>query len=247
MAQSKRPVVIVGGWLSSPGDYRGLARTLAEPPYSRVVYITDVGRLEWGRIKDPDFRFVLDIVARTVELALRETGVDRVDIIGHSAGGRVARAYLGDDPFLGVVYDGQRYVASLTTLGTAHSPWEVFVRDFGAFVEDAYPGAYYPHIVYRSVAGESVRGRRFGSPEEMFAYRSYKVITGNGEDIGDGVSPTQSCYLPGADNIILRGVRHAPYNAPNQWYGADGVVEAWFGDRTIRMSDAETSVVTTAS
>jgi pimeloyl-ACP methyl ester carboxylesterase len=228
LSTTKRPIVIIGGWLSSPGDYRGLARILANPPYSRIVYITDIGRLEWGFVKDPDFHIMFDILARTVELALRETGSEKVDVIGHSAGGRVARAYLGDEPYYGVIYDGQRYVDRLITLGTSHSRWERFVKYFGQFVDEAYPGAYYPHITYRSVAGESVRGRRVGSPEEMFAYRSYKLTNGNGEDIGDGISPTQSCYLPGADNLVLRGVRHAPYNAPNTWYGAPSVVEAWF-------------------
>lgn len=230
-SQMRLPVVLIGGWLSSPGDYRGLARILANPPYSRVVYIADITRLEWSRVKDPDFRFMMDVVARTVELALQETGAERVDLIGHSAGGRIGRAYLGGDPYYDVVYDGQRYVSSLVTLGTCHTTWEIFVRQFGQFLDDAYPGAYFPHIFYRSVAGEVVRGRRMGSPEEMFAYRSYKIVTGNGEDIGDGVAPTRSCYLPGADNLVLQGIRHAPYNAPNSWYGAPGVVDLWFGDR----------------
>lgn len=233
LAKARQPVVIIGGWLSSPSDYRGLARILANPPYNRVVYITDIGRLEWGRAKDPDFRLMFDILARTVELAIRETGSERVDLIGHSAGGRIARAYLGDESYYGVIYDGQRYVASLTTLGTSHTVWEVFIRQFGAFVDESYPGAYYPHIFYRSVAGESVRGRRVGTPEEMFAFRSYKVVTGNGEDMGDGVTPTHSCYLPGADNLVLRGVRHAPYNAPTNWYGAPGVVDEWYGDQAV--------------
>ncbi len=230
---SNYPIVLIGGWLSSPGDYMPLARLLARPPYRRIVYITDINRFEWGQLRDPDFRPALNTLRRTIELALQETGTDRVDLIGHSAGGRVARAYLGDVPYYGVVYDGQSHVASLTTLGTPHETWEVYVRKFGQFVNDAYPGAYYPHITYRSVAGQSVRGQRFGNPEQMFAYSSYKVVTGNGEDIGDGVSPTQSCYLMGADNLVLEGVRHAPYNAPRTWYGAARVVDVWYGDRVV--------------
>jgi hypothetical protein len=64
----------------------------------------------------------------------------------------------------------------------------------------------------------------------MFAYRSYEVVCGNGHENGDGVAPTRSCYLEGAENIVLPGVRHAPYNAPNTWYGAPGVVEQWFAE-----------------
>ncbi len=228
---AQRPVVFIGGWLSAPMDYLDLARVLTRPPYNRIVYITDINRVEWGRLRDPDFRPVLDTLRRTIALALEETGADKVDIIGHSAGGRVARAYLGDAPYYGITYNGHEQVASLVTLGTPHTTWEVYVREFGQFVNDAYPGAYFPHIAYRSVAGKSVRGRRFGTPEQMFAYSSYKVVSGNGEDIGDGVSPTESCFLPEADNLILEGIRHAPYNAPTSWYGAAKVVAVWYGDQ----------------
>jgi len=205
-----------------------MARTLAAPPYSRIVYITDISRTEWAKVRDPNFAPVISLVARTVELALSETGADRVDLIGHSAGGRVARAYLGHRPFAGILYDGQRYVASLTTLGTAHETYEVWVKEFAGYVNHTYPGAFYEHITYRTVAGESVRGRRLGSPEEMLAYSSYKTSFGTGDHIGDGIIPTTSCYLSGADNLVIKGVRHAPYNAPTVWYGARSIVPLWF-------------------
>ncbi|MCS6881835.1 MAG: alpha/beta fold hydrolase [Oscillochloridaceae bacterium] len=224
----QRPIVIVGGWLSSPGDYVRMARTLANPPYGRIVYITDFGRIAWASLRDPDFTPVLDVLAQTVELALAETGADRIDLIGHSAGGRIARAYLGHLPYNGKRYDGQRFVASLTTLGTAHTTYEVWVKNFASLINERYPGAFYPHISYRSVAGRSVRGRRFGTLEEIIAFRSYEVSFGNGHQIGDGIVPTDACYLEGADNIILEGARHAPYNAPHTWYGAPEVVPLWF-------------------
>jgi pimeloyl-ACP methyl ester carboxylesterase len=226
-----RPVVIIGGWLSSPADYRGMANVLASPLYDRVVYITDIDRWTWASLRDPDFRVVMDILARTVELALAETGAPKIDLIGHSAGGRVARAYLGDAPYQGVIYDGKRYVDRLITLGTAHATTEIFVAKFGAFVQEAYPGAYYPQVAYRSVVGETVYGRRWGAPEEIMAFRSYELVCGNGAEIGDGVIPSRSGYLTGADNLILRGVRHSPYNAPRGWYGAAGIIAEWFDER----------------
>lgn len=223
-----RPIVIVGGWLSAPGDYTGMARILAAPPYNRVVYITDISRTEWAALRDPNFTPVLDLLARTIELALRETGSATLDLIGHSAGGRVARAYLGHLPYNGVVYDGQSHVASLTTLGTAHETYEVYVKGFAAMVNDRYPGAFYKHVVYTAVAGRSVVGRRIGTLEEMLAYRSYEVGYGDGNQIGDGIVPTHCCYLDGADNLVLEGARHAPYNAPTTWYGGRVVVPLWY-------------------
>lgn len=224
-----RPIVFIGGWLSSPGDYAGMARTLAGPPYNRVVYIVDFNRIEWSQVRDPNFTPVLNALARTVEIALEETGADKIDLIGHSAGGRVARAYLGSEPYRNVVYDGQRVVASLTTLGTAHETYEIYVKEFAAVVNSRYPGAYYSHIAYRSVAGRSVKGHRIGRPEEMLAYNSYDTAFGKGHMIGDGIIPTEACFLKGADNIVLEGARHAPYNAPNTWYGAPRVIPLWFG------------------
>lgn len=224
-----------------------MAAVLARPPYGRIVYITDIGRGTWASLRDPDFRPVMDILARTVELALEETGATHVDLIGHSAGGRIARAYLGDVPYAGYVYNGQRCVASLTTLGTAHATTEIFVAQFGAFVNEAYPGAYYPHIFYRSVVGESVRGKRWGNPEAMLAYRSYELVCGTGDEIGDGVIPTRSSYLAGADNLVLEGVRHAPYNAPRSWYGAAGVVEMWFNDSSAENKGRTAATYATAS
>lgn len=223
-----RPVVIVGGWLSSPADYTRMARILAAPPYNRIVYITDINRVEWARLRDPNFTPVIGAVARTVEIALSDTGADKIDLIGHSAGGRVARAYLGHVPYADVAYDGQRHVASLTTLGTAHNTYEVWVKEFAGFVNTIYPGAFYSHIAYRSVVGQSVRGRQIGSPEQILAYRSYKVAFGDGAQLGDGIVPTVSCYLPGADNLVIEGARHAPYNAPSTWYGARDVIPLWF-------------------
>lgn len=220
--------MIIGGWLSSPGDYIGMARALSAPPYGRIVYITDFSRRQWAAVRDPNFTPVLDVLARTVELALAETGATQIDLIGHSAGGRVARAYLGHLPFQGVAYDGQRHVATLTTLGTAHETYEVWVKGFAGLVNERYPGAFYPHVAYTSVAGRSVRGRRLGNVEEILAFRSYEVSFGDGGQIGDGIIPTAACYLEGAENLVLEGARHAPYNAPRTWYGARDVVPLWF-------------------
>ena len=87
----------------------------------------------------------------------------------------------------------------------------------------------YPQIAYKSVAGQSVRGRPLGNLEEILAFRSYETSFSDGAQMGDGIVPTAACYLEGADNLVLEGARHAPYNAPRTWYGADAVVPLWFG------------------
>jgi pimeloyl-ACP methyl ester carboxylesterase len=225
---ANRPLVILGGWLSSPDDYRRMANLLARPPFNRIVYITDFNRNDWLKLRDPDFTPALEAVAATIDIARRETGSTQVDLIGHSAGGRVARAYLTDIAWHGRRYSGHRATANLITLGTAHSTSEIWVKQFADQLEQEAPGAFCQDVRYRAVAGRSVIGRRFGSLEEMLAYRSYDVSFGRGDLIGDGIVPTDACYLAGADNLILEGVRHAPYNAPTSWYGAASVVPIWF-------------------
>jgi hypothetical protein len=101
------------------------------------------------------------------------------------------------------------------------------VAQFAGMVNERYPGAFYKHISYRSVAGRGVQGKRIGTLEEMIAWRSYQVSFGNGDQNGDGVVPTSACYLAGADNLIIDGARHVPYNAPRTWYGAPAVVPLW--------------------
>ncbi|NJN15902.1 MAG: alpha/beta hydrolase [Oscillochloris sp.] len=224
------PVVIIGGWLSNPRDYVGMAKVLANPPYQRIVYVTDFNRRRWFAVRDPNFRPVLDALADTVHMALAETGADAVDIIGHSAGGRIARAYLGHLPFAGRVYNGQSHVHRLITLGTAHATNEVWVATFAAIMDGQYPGAFYSHVKYRSVAGRSVRGRLIGTPEEILAYQSYSVSFTDGNVIGDGIIPEKCCYLSGADNLVLVGARHSPYVTPGSWYGATQIIPAWFED-----------------
>lgn len=221
------PVVIVGGYISAPESYRRLAARLKAPPYSRQVLITPISVGDWLMSGDRDFRPLLDTLAATVRRALELSGATQVHLVGHSAGGRLARAYLGEQPYLGKVYAGHRFVCSLITLGTAHTTQEPWTLQFSSFVEQNYPGAFHPQVRYRSVVGDSMRGRRWGSPAESWAFRSYELVAGRGDLTGDGIVPLQSCYLPGADNLVLRGVRHGPYTSRASWYGAAEAIRHW--------------------
>lgn len=225
-----RPAVIIGGYLSAPESYRNIVAQLSRPPYQRPAYIVPISVGDWLQIGDSNFRPLLDKVAATVEQACLVHDAEQVDLIGHSAGGRLARAYLGDLPYQGVVYSGHKLVRSLTTLGTAHFTKERWVVQFSSFVQDNYPGSFYPRVRYRSVAGDSIQGRRWGSPPEALAYRSYEQVCGQGAVAGDGVVPVSACYLAGADNLVLRGVRHGPYINRLTWYGAPDALVHWAED-----------------
>jgi pimeloyl-ACP methyl ester carboxylesterase len=225
--EARSPVVIVGGYISAPESYRRMAAQLAAPPYRRRVFIAPISVADWLFTRDEDFRPLLDTLAATVRRALDATGAAQVHLVGHSAGGRLGRVFLGEMPYLGRVYAGRSLVASLITLGTAHTTQERWIVRFSGFVEQHYPGAFYADVSYRSAVGESVRGRRWGSPAESWAYQSYELVAGQGELTGDGIVPVQSCYLAGADNLVLRGVRHGPYTSRASWYGAPEAIGHW--------------------
>lgn len=110
---------------------------------------------------------------------------DRVILLGHSAGGWLARAYLADteryaiptagDGDVETRGDGARgaegedlplaHVAGLVSLGTPHSgpPVESGVRDMTggavAWVDRTWPGAFFKDkgVAYVAVAGRAVR------------------------------------------------------------------------------------------
>ena len=113
-----RPVVLVHGtWVDGPDTWSTLAPQLGAEGYC-------VFTLEYGYRADPGSNLLQtyggdDIAASSRELAAfvddvrARTGVDQVDIVGHSQGGVVARQYLKFD-------GGADAVHTLVTLGATN-------------------------------------------------------------------------------------------------------------------------------
>lgn len=203
----QNPVVVVGGYLIGVGAYGRLAARL-RAAYRRDVYTVPFAGWQWAAVRDWNYTGIVDAVARTVACALHETGAERVSLVAHSAGGRACRLYLGDKPYRGVVYGGARYVDSLMTLGTPHGGIEQYAARLTQFLDETYPGAYFPHIRYVSAVGRSVIGDPNGTFRQRRVYVSYRTQTGDGVEWGDGVIPLRCAYLPGAEHLVLPGVAH---------------------------------------
>lgn len=203
------PVVIVGGYLIGSAAYERLAARI-RADYRPEVFIVPFAAWQWALIRDWNYTAIVDAVTRTVARARRETGVERVTLVAHSAGGRAARLYLGDRPYRGTVYGGQRYVDRLITLGTPHGGIERYAARLTNAVNDAYPGAYWSHIRYVSAIGRSVIGDPHGTLRQRRVYHSYRTQTGDGVEWGDGVIPLRCAHLPGAEHVVLPGVEHLP-------------------------------------
>lgn len=222
---ARRAVVVAGGYLSSPASYTRLAARLRQPPYSRHVEQVQLGTLVWLGIRDSDFRPVADAIAAAVERARQASAGAPVTIVGHSAGGFASRIYLGDTPYNGSRYNGQRFVDRLITLGSPHNSNERFTRRVTSWVNNAYPGAYCPGVRYVTVAGKALLGDRRGSLRQRLAHFQYRSQSGNGDEWGDGVVPVAIAHLDGALKLTLTGVQHVP-NRPHA-YDAPEAVAVW--------------------
>jgi pimeloyl-ACP methyl ester carboxylesterase len=221
------PVVIVPGFLLTPGRFEGTRAALSSlgvadarvVPVTLVDWAASVSAAGWARI--------LDKIDRTVDRALEATGADKAVLVGHSAGGVMARLFLAPEPFRGRVYDGKRRVRGLITLGSPHQA--VRASPMRMRVQRLYPGACFaPEVEYLAVAGKAVRGDRRGSRRERSSFRSYRMISGDGAVWGDGAVPVGSALLEGARHLVLDGVHHYGFSKGRRWYGSADAVASWW-------------------
>jgi len=224
------PTVIIPGYFAGAAPYRPLVADLNQRgiatqvvPLTQSSWLPTVG----GRSVQP----VLQAIADTVAQVMENTGSDRVNLVGHSAGGWIARIYLGDTPYdvhpvdrdRSDCWSGHRYVATLVTLGTPHMSQERWTRRNLDFVNQTYPGAFHNTVRYVCFAGKAVFGQRWRT---WFTYNSYQLTGGQGACWGDGITPITAAHLKGAKNLILENVFHSPKSGI-AWYGTPQVVDQW--------------------
>jgi len=224
------PSVILPGYLAGATEYRTLETTLNQLGIPTVTV-----PLRWHdwvpTIGGRSVALIIHKIDDTVQQIRQETGSDKVNLIGHSAGGWLARIYLGEKPYgfqrnlPATVWHARPFISTLVTLGTPHISLERWTRRNLDFVNQTYPGAFYKSDVqYVCVAGKAIFGDR--RPGQWLAYNSYKMTCGIGNCWGDGITPIQSAHLEGAENLTLEGATHAP--KPNRlWYGSPGLLEQW--------------------
>ncbi|MCS7088646.1 MAG: alpha/beta hydrolase [Thermoflexales bacterium] len=228
------PVVLIGGFGSHWRDYRRAGRLLAEVS-GRRVFIVKLTRFSWLFGGLLDYGALLSRTHAAVLHALRQTGASKVILVGHSAGGVIGRAYLGDQSLRAhhPAYHGHQRVSALYMVG---SPLKVVITNprhrglrAAAWVDRTYPGAYFAAqgVQYHVVRGRFIEGKREGSLRQREAYFNYRFIAGDGAQWGDGVVPLALTELEGATLIELEGVSHSP-NWP-RWFFADAeTIRAWW-------------------
>lgn len=228
------PIVIVGGHMSWPKDYRRLASVLRNVSGS-AVHIARLTPLDWALGHLRGYGQMVFEIATTVDRALLESESERAVIVGHSAGGLLSRIYLGgEEPYGGRRFSGYRRVSNLITLGTPH---EVSAKgrlsDLVSELNSMFTGALHSERVsYLSVAGDAVDGA-----DSRRAHGNYAKLAADGAVTGDGVVPVELTRLPGASHLVLDGVWHARKHG--RWYGQDAqTVRSWLPPELVHRGGA---------
>jgi pimeloyl-ACP methyl ester carboxylesterase len=228
--RANQPIVIFGGFLSADRIYFALRETLAALT-GQHVSVVQTRSLDWlPSVSQVGWFTLLRKLDRAVRAAAQISSTGKVTLIGHSAGGVLSRLYLSPRPFYGEAFRGYLRVSHLITLGSPHHNRGGLTRGgyMAQWIEQHYPGAAFaPLVAYTAVAGQSLRGDARGTPRERMAYRTYRSISGRGDEWGDGLVPTSAALLRGARHITLDGVAHfAIFGA--DWYGSESIIPLWW-------------------
>ncbi len=163
-----------------------------------------------------------------IAAAYRRSGREPIIVVGHSAGGLLARLAMCVVPLAGRVAAVQPAVGALVTLGTPHGLAAVPRRREHAghvavrFLDATNPGAFFaPRTGYLTVAGGAVQG---GSAAARFYGALHRSSARS--SAGDGLVPIDAAHLPGARHLTLPDVRHGHWGSP--WYGDAEVIDRWW-------------------
>ncbi|KAK3152069.1 hypothetical protein QOZ80_2BG0153880 [Eleusine coracana subsp. coracana] len=173
-AATPRPAVILPGLGNNTGDYARLAAALRDDHGIPAAVVAKVSRPDWLRnaagLVDANYwrgtlrpRPVLDWYLKRVEEAVAEARKlgppdGKISLIGHSAGGWLARVYMQEF--------GASDISLLLTLGTPHLPPPKGVpgvidqtRGLLYYVEkNCAPAVYTPELRYVCIAGRYIQG-----------------------------------------------------------------------------------------
>ena len=157
---------------------------------------------------------------------MKENKSRKIDFIGHSSGGVMLRLYLSNEPFNNEIFNGKSHTKNLITLGSPHQA--VKATALRKFVDEKYPGNFFKNINYVSVGCEvEIKSKQISLITKIIARGSYKSISGDKNDKGDGLVPLSSSLLEGSQKIILPETVHGGIFGKN-WYCTSSQVSEWW-------------------
>jgi pimeloyl-ACP methyl ester carboxylesterase len=173
--------------------------------------------------------------ARAIREARRATP-QPVLVVGHSAGGIVARLAMAPVPLDGRCAGVADDVACLVTLGTPHllRPSIPFWRHPGLaateFLQRVSPGAAFaPTTQYLTVGSTYVlaHGRAPTNPVKQAINLLMRSLVGETPGSrGDGIVGNDLTRLDGVRHVELPDVLHGTFGGP--WYGDASVIDRWW-------------------
>lgn len=234
-AETPEPILLIGGfgldWRMYQSAQQRIAAVSKQPTYIVPITLTD-----WINVAlRDDYSVPLKRLDTTVQRVRRDMPTEKLTLVAHSAGGILARIYMGDQPYgtERLVFHGMRYVSTLVTLGTPHQTTKrgrLGGQNQIAFAQTHYPGACWPAVRYVSVIGQSVHGNPQGTHAQQQAWRNYAMLSDEASQWGDGIVPLSSGMLSGSLQIVLRGASHQ-WLPGRAWYVQnEETVQAWWGD-----------------
>jgi pimeloyl-ACP methyl ester carboxylesterase len=227
------PIVLVGGLGSHWRYYQTFGQLLAHVS-GRRVFIASIRPVSWMIAQYIDYTLLVTRTSEAVKYALSQTGAQKVILVGHSAGGVIARAYLADRLMkqAHTVFSGYRNVTRLIALGSPLKAVENSKfpgQNHAAWLDKEFPGAYYaPEVQYLSVYGKLIEGSRFGTPMQRQAYGNYDYLSGIGAQWGDGFMPNSLSKVDGIPSLELNDIGHSALWG-KRWYGGDeNIIRSWW-------------------
>jgi len=178
VASERRPVLLLHGYAQHPANFLWLARRLRRDGWSHVYTLRHAPM--FGDIERSAAR-----LGATIDRIRDATGAPAVDVVAHSMGGLVARAYV-------CTRGAACGIARLVTLGTPHQGTHVF-RRLG----------HDPMLI--QMRPDSPLLRRLASDDPVPTLVECVAIYSTGDAV---VVPPHNGYYKGAFNIEVAGTGH---------------------------------------
>ncbi|MGH7858167.1 MAG: lipase family alpha/beta hydrolase [Candidatus Binatia bacterium] len=171
------PVILLHGHAGSRTALVWLAWRLRRDGFENVIGVRHrpLGADAYGKAK---------ALAATIERVLLETGAVQVDVVAHSLGGLVARAYIRE-------YGGAARVRRLVTLGTPHQGTRVAAFALDAAARSLLPGSRLLQDL----------GREDPVPTILPVTSIFSTFDAR-------ILPCRSAFYPGAANVEVDAIGH---------------------------------------
>ncbi|HCD36448.1 alpha/beta hydrolase [Chlorobium phaeovibrioides] len=229
MEVKENPVLIIPGVLFWDSLYGGMKEELSGYLPAGRVAVAPLSLSDWiGFPPSPErsTNRVMRVIDQSLAGLERKFPGEQVTLVAHSGGGTVAMVYLLERPFQGDRYEVGGRVGKLVTLGTPFHTSERYARLKTDFIERHLTPEFFMRHPVVSVVSNKYRGNMQGSFVEKLCYQFYRSVDGNGDTEGDGIVPAGSCFLEGAENVVVPDAEHLP-TPHTRWYGTKEGVRQW--------------------